>query len=75
MDKYFKLIDMMKCCLQGGIVPSAEIDSFILEMAKEIDKKKVLNEPTLIYERIYEELVWLKCEILNQNKDEQEKSL
>ena len=34
-----------------------------INIAKEIDRCKVNNKPCFVLERLYEEIVWLKCEI------------
>lgn len=45
----------------------SEVDALLLNIAKEIDRAKVGQKSTLILDRLYEEVVYLKTEILSNN--------
>lgn len=65
-ERYLAFIEYLKCKINNEPISEQEITDFALDIAKQIDKAKVNNEPTLVLERLYEEVMWLKCEILKQ---------
>lgn len=65
-ERYLAFIAYLKRKIENEPISEKEVSEFALDIAKEIDRAKVKGEPTLMLERLYEEVMWLKCEILNQ---------
>lgn len=63
-DKYLTFVQYLKKKIQNEPISEQEVSAFALDVAKEIDRCKVNQEPSLVWERLYEEVIWLKCEIL-----------
>lgn len=62
-EKYLTFVQYLKKKIQNEPISEQEVSDFALDIAKEIDRCKVNNEPCFILERLYEEVLWLKCEI------------
>lgn len=62
-EKYLTFVQYLKKKIQDEPISEQEVSDFALDIAKEIDRCKVYNEPCLVLERLYEEVLWLKCEI------------
>ena len=67
----FFTIDLMKSAIKKETLLGDKSTELILQIGKEIDRCKVNNEPTDELEYLYETVLWLKSEIIN----EQSKSL
>lgn len=64
MDEYYiKMIDLLKQQITSGKVNDGDISALLLKLGKDIDRCKVNQEPCLALERLYEEVMWLKCEV------------
>lgn len=63
LEKYITFIQYLKKKIQNERLSYDEISTFAVNIAKEIDRCKVNNEPCFAFERLYEEIIWLKCEI------------
>lgn len=63
-DKYLTFVQYLKKKIQNEPISEQEVSAFALDVAKEIDRCKVNQEPSLVWERLYEEVIWLKSEIL-----------
>lgn len=63
LEKYLTFVLYLKKKIQNEPISEQEVSAFALDIAKEIDRCKVNNEPCLVLERLYEEVLWLKCEI------------
>lgn len=46
------------------------VDELLLNLAKEIDRAKVRHESTLLLDRLYEEAMYLKTEILSEYENQ-----
>lgn len=46
------------------------VDELLLNLAKEIDRAKVGYESTLLLDRLYEEVMYLKTEILSEYENQ-----
>lgn len=46
------------------------VDELLLNLAKEIDRAKVGHESTLLLDRLYEEVMYLKTEILSNYENQ-----
>lgn len=46
------------------------VDELLLNLAKEIDRAKVRHESTLLLDRLYEEAMYLKTEILSNYENQ-----
>lgn len=46
------------------------VDELLLNLAKEIDRVKVGYESTLLLDRLYEEVMYLKTEILSEYENQ-----
>lgn len=55
-----KVIDALKHQISFGSVPSDMKSSLLLELGKEIDRRKVYNEPTQEMETLYQDALSLK---------------
>lgn len=64
LEKYITFIQYLKKKIQNERLSYDEISTFAVNIAKEIDRCKVNNEPCFALERLYEEIIWLKSEIL-----------
>lgn len=65
-ERYLAFIAYLKRKINNEPISEKEISDFALDIAKEIDRCKVKGEPTLVLERLYEEVMWLEYEVLNQ---------
>ena len=55
-----KVIDALNYQISFGSVPSDMKSSLLLELGKEIDRRKVYNEPTHKIEALYQDALSLK---------------
>lgn len=55
-----KVIDALKHQISFGSVPSDMKSSLLLEFGKEIDRRKVYNEPTQEIDALYQDALSLK---------------
>lgn len=55
-----KVIDALKYQVSFGSVPSDMKSSLLLELGKEIDRRKVYNEPTHEIDALYQDVLSLK---------------
>lgn len=62
-EKYLIFVQYLKKKIQNEPISEQEVSDFALDIAKEIDRCKVNNEPCLVLERLYEEVLWLECEL------------
>lgn len=60
-------LDALHSVVAGGKPSLSEVDALLLNIAKEIDRAKVGQQSTLILDRLYEEVMFLKTEILSNN--------
>lgn len=67
-EKYLTFIKYLKMKIQREPLSWQEVSDFALGIAKEIDRRKVSNEPCLLLERLYQETVWLQCELKSQEQ-------
>lgn len=58
-------LDALHQCLENRQPSAEEAERLILEIGKEIDRAKVDGRSTLILDRLFEEAIFLKSEILN----------
>ncbi len=58
-------LDALHQCLDNRHPSAEEVDRLILEIGKEIDRAKVGGLSTLILDRLHEEALFLKSEILS----------
>lgn len=65
-EKYLTFVQYLKRKIQDEPISEQEVSGFALDIAKEIDRCKVNQEPCLVLERLYEEAMWLKCELSKQ---------
>lgn len=65
MDYNRMIIDLLK-----GYISGSEIENKLNEAKKmlaiEIDRRKVKNEPCEDISALYEDIMWLKCDVLNK---------
>lgn len=61
-----RTIDALHNCVNIAHPSQAQVDELLLDLGKEIDRAKVNDTPTLLLERLYEEVMWLKTEIINE---------
>lgn len=54
-----KVIDALKYQVSFGLVPSDMKSYLLLELGKEIDRRKVYNEPTQEIEALYQDVLSL----------------
>lgn len=57
------VIDIQKACISGEDV-CVKIDEAQKKLAIELDRRKVYNEPCDEINSLYEDVMWLKCEVL-----------
>ena len=62
-EKYLTFVQYLKKKIRNEPLSGQEISDFAIDIAKELDRCKVNQEPSLVWERLYEEVLWLKCEI------------
>lgn len=62
----FFLIDLMKSVIKKEELTKEKATEFITQVGKEIDRCKVNNEPTAELEYIYETVLWLKSEVIDE---------
>lgn len=58
-------LEALHKCLDNRQPSAEEVGRLILEIGKEIDRAKVDNRSTLILDRLHDEALFLKSEILN----------
>lgn len=58
-----KTIEALHNCVAIANPDISQIDELILEIGKAIDEAKVEEKSTLLLQRLYEEVIWLKSEI------------
>ena len=63
-ERYLAFIQYLKNKIKNEPISEREVSDFALDIAKEIDRLKVNQKSTFVLERLYEEVMWLKCEIL-----------
>lgn len=64
MGRYYeKMIDLLKQQVLIGKANDNEVSALLLSLGKEIDRCKVYNKPSAELEKIYNDALWLKCEI------------
>lgn len=57
-------LDALHSVIADEKLSPATVDELLLNLAKEIDRAKVRHESTLLLDRLYEEAMYLKTEIL-----------
>lgn len=57
-----KVIDALKHQISFGSVPNDMKSSLLLELGKEIDRRKVYNEPSKDIEELYQDTLSLKVQ-------------
>lgn len=62
-ERYLAFIQYLKMKIQSEPLSWQEVSDFALGIAKEIDRCKVRNEPCIILEKLYNEAIWLQCEL------------
>lgn len=62
-ERYLSFIQYLKMKIQRELLSWKEVSDFALGIAKEIDRRKVRNEPCIILEKLYNEAIWLQCEL------------
>lgn len=62
-EMYLSFIQYLKMKIQREPLSWKEVSDFALGIAKEIDRRKVRNEPCIILEKLYNEAIWLQCEL------------
>ena len=61
-----KVIDLLKRYIKGESIESSELNDLQQSCSIIIDSKKVREKPTEELEALYEDIIWLKCDILKQ---------
>lgn len=61
---YEKMIDLLKQEISIGKVNGNEVSALLLSLGKEIDRCRVYNEPSVELEMLYDNALWLKCEMV-----------
>lgn len=61
-----KVIDLLKRYIKGESIESSELNDLQQSCLIIIDSKKVREKPTEELEALYEDIIWLKCDILKQ---------
>lgn len=61
---YEKIIDLLKQEISIGKVNGNEVSALLLSLGKEIDRCRVYNEPSAELEMLYDNALWLKCEMV-----------
>lgn len=59
-----KVIDLMKQKIKGDNIEDWELSDMQKTLAIELDSRKVNNEPCEEINSLYEDVMWLKCEVL-----------
>lgn len=62
-ETYLAFVQYLKKKMRNEPISEQEVADFALDIAKEIDRRKVYGEPCLVLERLYEEVLWLKSEV------------
>lgn len=62
-ERCLAFIQYLKMKIQHESLSWQEVSDFALGIAKEIDRRRVRNEPCFLLERLYNEAIWLKCEL------------
>lgn len=62
-EKYMAFVQYLKKKIHNEHISEQEVADFALGIAKEVDRRKVNNEPSLVWERLYQEAVWLQGEL------------
>lgn len=65
IEKYITLVRYLKKKIQNEHISYDEVSAFATDIAKEIDRCMVNKEPSVVWERLYEEVLWLKLELQN----------
>lgn len=68
-DRYLAFIGYLKRKIENEPISDDELAVFALDIAKEIDRDKVNGKSTLVLERLYEEVMWLKCDVLGGEEE------
>ena len=64
MDVFYRnMIDLLKQQVVLGNVNDNDVSALLLNLGKEIDRCKVYNKPSAGFEKLYDDALWLKCEI------------
>ena len=64
MGRYYEnMIDLLKRQISIGKANDNEVSALLLSLGKEIDRCRVYNKPSEELERLYDDALWLKCEI------------
>lgn len=66
IEKYITLVRYLKKKIQNEHISYDGVSAFATDIAKEIDRCKVKKEPSVVWERLYEEVIWLKMELQNE---------
>ncbi len=64
----FFLIDLMKSVIKKKDLLPEKASELVLQIGKEIDRCKVNNQPTAELEYLYEVSLWLKSEVVDEQK-------
>lgn len=67
MDYNRMVIDLLKDYISGSEVED-RLNDAQKTLAIEIDRRKVKNEPTEEISALYEDIMWLKCDVIPNNK-------
>lgn len=59
-----KVLDFMKQIIKGESIEVLELSDIQKTLAIELDRRKVDNEPCDEINSLYEDVMWLKCEVL-----------
>jgi len=65
MDYNRMIIDLLKDYISGSEIKE-RLDKAQKTLAVEIDRRKVNNEPCEEINALYEDIMWLKCEVLSK---------
>lgn len=60
---YINMIGLLKERIYFGKIREDKVSALLLDLGKEIDRCRVYNEPSTELERLYDDALWLKCEI------------
>lgn len=61
-----RTIEALHNCVKIANPNQEQIDDLLLDLGKEIDRAKVNDVSTMLLERLYEEVMWLKTEVINE---------
>lgn len=67
-----RTIDALHNCVEMAQPDASQIDDLLLEIGKAIDSAKVKDASTMVLERLYEEVIWLKNDIISLNHEPSE---